>query len=112
VPGAPFDSQLLLRTALCTSLALALAAGAGAILVMRAAGSFAPGKTLLRTGLAMAAAIGVGSLLPWLGRAFLAVEVVLVVGTYLAVAIVTGELTRDDLRTIKAIVARKRPATK
>jgi stage V sporulation protein B len=112
VPSAPFDAELLLRTALSTSLALALAAGTGAILVLRIAKSFAPGKTMLRTALAMAAAIGLGSFLPWWGRPFLAVEVVLVVATYLGVAIVTGEITRDDLAMIKAVLRRKRNATK
>jgi len=112
VPSAPFDSTLLVRTALSTSLALALAASTGAILVVRAAGGFAPGKTLVRTALAMAAAIGVGSLLPWWGRPFLLVEVALVVAIYLAVAIVTGELTQKDVAMVKAIVARKRGATK
>lgn len=108
VPSAPFDSTLLVRTALSTSIALLLAAGTGAILVLRAAGSFAPVKTVLRTGLAMAAAIGLGTLLPWMGRAFLGVEVLLVVATYLAVAMLTGELTKADLAMVRSIVGRKR----
>jgi stage V sporulation protein B len=108
VPSAPFDSTLLVRTAMSTSVALALAATAGAVLVMRAAGSFAPTKTLLRTGLAMAAAIGAGTFLPWWGRPFVLVEAVLVVAIYLAVAIVTGELTRHDLAVIRAIVGKRR----
>jgi stage V sporulation protein B len=112
VPSAPFDSQLLLRTALSTSLALALAAGTGAILVLRAAGGFTPGKTLMRTALAMAAAIGAGCWMPWWGRPFLLVEVAFVVGIYLAVAIISGELTRDDVAMVKSILARKRRATK
>ena len=112
VPSAPFDSTLLVRTALSTSVALWLAAGAGAFLVWRAAHSFAPPKTLLRTALAMAAAIGLGTMLPWMGRAFLAVEVLLVVATYLAVAVLTGELTRRDLAMVRSILERKRGATK
>jgi stage V sporulation protein B len=112
VPSSPFDATLLVRTALSTSLALGLAAVTGAILVQRAAGTFAPLKTLVRTGLAMVAAIGVGTLLPWYGRPFLLVEAVLVVGVYLAISIVTGELTRADLAMVTAIVGRRGGAAK
>jgi len=111
VPSSPFDATLLVRTALSTSLALLLAAVTGALLVLRAAGSFAPAKTVVRTGLAMAAAIGLGTFLPWMGRALLILEVLLVAGTYVAVAIVTGELTRRDLAMVRSIVGRKRSAT-
>ena len=110
VPSSPFDSTLLVRTALSTSLALVLAAVTGAFLVLRAAGSFAPVKTVVRTGLAMTAAITLGTFLPWMGRPFLVVEVVLVVGTYLAVAILTGEITKKDLAMVRSIVGRKRSA--
>jgi hypothetical protein len=48
--------------------------------------------------------------LPWLGRAFLAVEVLLVAGTYVAVAVLTGELTKRDLAMVRSILARKRIA--
>jgi stage V sporulation protein B len=110
VPSSPFDSTLLVRTALSTSLALVLAAVTGAFLVLREAGSFAPAKTVVRTGIAMAAAIGVGTFLPWMGRALLLVEVLLVVATYVTVAIVTGELTKSDLAMVRSIVGRKRSA--
>jgi stage V sporulation protein B len=106
VPSAPFDPTLLVRTAMSTSLALLLAAGTGAVLVFRAAGSFAPGKTLVRTSLAVAAATGLGTFLPWKGRAFLIVEVLLVVGTYLAVTLLTGELTKTDLAMVRSIFGR------
>jgi hypothetical protein len=59
----------------------------------------------------MAAAIGLGTFLPWMGRALLILEVLLVAGTYVAVAIVTGELTRRDLAMVRSIVGRKRSAT-
>jgi stage V sporulation protein B len=110
VPSSPFDSTLLVRTALSTSLALLLAAVTGAVLVLRAAGSFAPVKTVVRTGLAMGAAIALGTFLPWLGRALLAVEVLLVVVTYVGVAVLTGELTKSDLAMVRSILARKRTA--
>jgi stage V sporulation protein B len=111
VPSSPFDSTLLVRTALSTSLALMAASVTGAFLVLRAAGSFAPAKTVVRTGLALGTAIALGSFLPWMGRAFLAVEVVLVVGAYLAVAIVTREITKSDLSMVLSIVGRKRATT-
>jgi stage V sporulation protein B len=107
VPAAPFGSALLVRTAASTSIALVLAAIAGAVLVVRTAGSFAPVKTLLRTGLALAAAIAVGTFLPWMGRVMVPIEAVLVVLVYVAIATVTGELTKKDLHMVLAIVARK-----
>jgi len=96
------------RTATATSIALALAAFTGAFLVYRAAQSFAPAKTLLRTALAMAVAIVLGSRLPWLGRPFVLIEVLVVVATYVVVAIATGELTRADIAMVSAVVRRKR----
>jgi hypothetical protein len=45
-----------------------------------------------------------------MGRVFLLVEVLLVVVTYLTVAIVTGELTKRDLAMVRSIVGRKRAA--
>jgi stage V sporulation protein B len=106
VPSAAFDASLLSRTAAATSTALAMAAVAGALLVRRAAGSFAPPKTLIRTALAMGAAIAVGAILPWHGRLFVPIEVVAVAGTYLAVAVASGELTKKDLSTLRAVLGR------
>jgi stage V sporulation protein B len=106
VPSAPFDASLLTRTATATASALAIAAVVGAFLVKRAARSFAPPKTLVRTALAMAAAITVGAFMPWLGRAFVPVAVLAVAGTYLTVAIASGELTRRDLGTLRKVLGR------
>jgi stage V sporulation protein B len=106
VPSAPFDASLLTRTAIATSTALALAALAGAFLVRRAAGSFAPPKTLVRTALSLGAAVAVGAFLPWRGRLFVPLQVVAVAGTYLAVAIASGELTKSDLATLRKVVGR------
>jgi stage V sporulation protein B len=108
VPSAPFGASLLIRTATATSIALSSAAIAGAFLVYRAARSFAPAKTLVRTALAMAVAIGLGSRLPWMGRPFVIVEVLVVVAAYLAVAIASGELTRADTAMVSAVLRRKR----
>jgi stage V sporulation protein B len=108
VPSTSFDSSLLFRTAVATTIALTLAAVTGAILVRRAAQSFAPTKTLGRTAIAVTAAIALGSRLPWHGRPFVLVEVLLVVAAYLAVAIGTGELTRADVATIRTTLGRKR----
>jgi stage V sporulation protein B len=108
VPSSPFDGSLLSRTATATSLALAAAAIAGAVLVRRAAGTFAAPKTLLRTALAMACAIGAGAFMPWWGHALVPVQVVVVASIYLAVALVSGELTGADLATIRGVLGRKR----
>ncbi len=108
VPSTSFDASLLTRTATATSLALVLAAVAGAMLVRRAAGTFAPPKSLVRTGLAMGAAIGVGTVMPWWGHVMVPLEAIAVAGVYLAVSIATGELTAADLSTVRAVLGKKR----
>jgi stage V sporulation protein B len=108
VPSAPFGPSLLIRTATATSIALAFAALAGAFLVYRTARSFAPAKTLGRTSLAMAIAILVGSRLPWMGRAFVIVEALVVVAAYFGVAIASGELTRADLTMVTSVLRKRR----
>jgi stage V sporulation protein B len=109
VPSAPFDGSLLSRTALATSLALAGAAVAGAVLVRRACGSFASAKTLTRTAMATGAAIAVGALLPWWSRALVPVQVLIVVVVYLTIAIVLGELTTADIVMIRRSLGRRPP---
>jgi len=108
VPSSPFDASLLSRTAVATSSALAAAAIAGAVLVRRASGSFAPAKTLIRTAIATALAIGVGSFMPWWGHLLVPVQVAVVAGVYLGVALVSGELTRADLATVRGVLGKKR----
>ena len=108
VPSAPFGPSLLSRTATATSVALAIAAVAGAVLVRRAAGGFAPPKTLARTALATVAAIAVGAFMPWWGRALVPFQAIVVVATYLAVAIALGELTRADVTMVRSVLGRRR----
>lgn len=108
VPAASFDSSLLLRTGMATSLALALAALAGGALVRSAAGSFVSAKSLVRVAAAMAAAIAVGSRMPWLNRPFLVVEAVIVAGVFVAVLLLLGELSRADLNVVRRALGRNK----
>jgi stage V sporulation protein B len=108
VPSAPFGPSLLSRTATATSVALALAAVVGAVLVRRASGGFAPPKTLARTALAMVAAMAVGAFMPWWGRALVPFQAIVVVATYVAVAIALGELTRADVAMVRSVLGRRR----
>jgi stage V sporulation protein B len=110
VPSSTFDSSLLVRTAASTALALTFAATAGAILVVRAAKTFAPLKTLARTAIALGAASAVGAFMPWWGKIAVPVQAAMVVVVYLIVAIATGELTKRDLAMVLNIVGKKRSA--
>ncbi|MET0592306.1 MAG: lipopolysaccharide biosynthesis protein [Polyangiaceae bacterium] len=110
VPSSSFDSSLLVRTAASTAIALVFAAAAGAVLVHRAAKTFAPAKTLARVGIALAVAIAVGTFMPWWGKIAVPVQAVIVVATYVIVAMATGELTKNDLGMVLAIVGKKRGA--
>jgi stage V sporulation protein B len=108
VPSASFDRSLLLRTASATSLALFIAAIAGALLVRRVSGGFADPKSVLRTALATAAAIALGTLMPWWGHALVPVQAAVVALAYVVVAAVLGELTRDDLAMVRGVLGKRR----
>lgn len=110
VPGTGFGPSLLVRTALATSLALGLAALAGAVLLVRVAGAFTAPASLLRVGLALGAAILVGSQLPWMGRVVFVGEVGIVLVVYLAVLGLSRELGRSDLAVVRGLLGRRAPA--
>lgn len=108
VPGTAFGPALLVRTATATSLALALAALVGAVLVVRTAGSFAPVASLLRVAVALAIAIAVGSRLPWLGRVPFLGEAFAVALVYVAVLVVTRELTKGDVAAVRGALGKRK----
>lgn len=106
VPRAAFGPDMLVRSAVATSLALATAAVAGGVLLHRAAGGFVPARTALRVGAALLAAIAVGAQLPWLGKIAVLGEAILVALVYLAVLVATREVGREDLAALKQAFGR------
>jgi len=107
VPRAAFGPDMLVSSATATSLALLLAAIIGAVLLRGVAGAFVSPLTLVRVGVAMAATVAVGTRVPWLGKLAVLVEVVGVALVYLGVLVVSGEIGRKDLATVRAGLGRR-----
>ncbi len=107
IPRAAFGPEMLLRSALATSVALATAATAAGFYLRAVAGAFVAPLTLLRVVAATAAAIAAGSRLPWLGKPAVLLEVGAVAIVYVLVLVVTGELSRADLGTVRRALGRK-----
>ncbi len=106
--GAPFGEEILLRTALATSAGLVLATVCAAILVKRTAGGVVPLRTPVRVVTAMAVAIVFARALPPGGKLFTIAASAAVALAYLIVLVVSGELGKNDLATVRAVVARRR----
>jgi stage V sporulation protein B len=100
---AGFGADQLTATALGTSLALFLALIVGALAVRKEAGGFLPARTIARVLIAVASTACAGMLVPRVGRlaapGFAAAFGVL----YLAVLLLTGELTREDAVALRSL---------
>lgn len=111
VPRAPFGTDMLVSSAIATSLALATSAILAGLLLHRVAGGFVTARTVLRVFASMAIAIAIGAQLPWLGKIAVLGEALLVALIYIALLIATRELNRDDLTTLRQAFGRnRRPA--
>jgi stage V sporulation protein B len=108
VRGAPFGEHLLLYTAEATAAGLFVATLSAAYFVYRAAGAVAPPLSLLRVLAAVAVAVGVGRVLPQAGKMATPVYAVLVAFSYVLILLVTRELAREDLATVRAVVSKRR----
>ncbi|MGK3990740.1 lipopolysaccharide biosynthesis protein [Sorangium sp. So ce136] len=106
VPRAAFGPDMLVSSAVATSLALATAAVVSGFLLHRAAGGFVPARTALRVGLALAVAVAVGARLPWLGKVAVLGEAILVALIYVALLVATREVGRDDLAILRQAFGR------
>lgn len=110
VRGGPFGEELLLRTATATTAGLLLATLAAGVLVKKSAGAVLAPATALRVGLAMAVAIAVARQLPASSKPMTVVFSAVIGAIYVALLLVTRELGRADLDSVKAVVSRRRGA--
>jgi stage V sporulation protein B len=108
VPRAPLGPEMLLHSALATSVALTAAAGVGAVVLRRVAGGFVAVGTLVRVGAATAVAVAAGSRLPWLGKLAVPVEAAAVGVVYLGVLVALGEVGKADVARLKQVAGRRR----
>lgn len=105
--NAAFGGPQLLGAATATSVGLFAVLALTATVVRRAVGAFVPLATTLRVASAVAVVAAVGSRLPDQGRLVAPFAAAAVVALYLTVLILTRELTRTDLATLRTILRRK-----
>ena len=108
VPGAAFGAAQLEASATATSIALVVGLVAAGLLVRRLTGAFGPAATFLRVGGVLALGTFVGTRLPVFGKLLTPVMAALVVVAYLVLLVVTGELGKDDLALVRAVVRPRR----
>ncbi len=104
---APFDPDLLWKTAVSTSSGLLLATLAAGWLVHRTAHATVKPLSLVRVGVSMAIAITLGRNLPYLGK-LVTIGYAGAIGLVYALLLVgTRELGRHDLELVKAVLRRR-----
>jgi stage V sporulation protein B len=107
VRGAPFSSDLLVKTAVATSAGIVLATGWAAYLVWKTAGALIPLASLLRTMGSVAVAVAVGRMLP-IDKPLLVVPAAALVGVvYLALMILSRELGKADLAMVSQVFKKR-----
>jgi stage V sporulation protein B len=106
VPGAGFGEPMLMASAIATSAALTVAAIAGAVLVRRATGGFAPAVTIVRVAAAVAIVVAIGTRAPWLGKLFVPLEAAALGALFIGLLVVTGELGKADLARVMRVAGR------
>ncbi|MFO0679542.1 MAG: lipopolysaccharide biosynthesis protein [Polyangiaceae bacterium] len=108
VPAHTFGVVQLERTAMATTTALVVALAVASFLVRRETGAFVPAKTLARVGLSVAALGLAGTRIPVLGK----VTTIVAAGggalAYLILLVVTGEVGREEVGAVRALVRKKR----
>lgn len=108
--GQAFGSDLLLRTALATSIGLVVAAVIAAVLVHRLAGGVAPVATLIRVLGAAAATIVLGRLWSPDGKVLTVVASAALASMNLALLAATRELGKSDIEHVRALFGKRRAA--
>jgi stage V sporulation protein B len=107
LPGTDFGASQIAAAASATSCALGVALAAAAVITFRVTRAFVPIKTALRVLLAVAAAFAMFGYLPGhVGRlSTIALAGAVGVG-YLLLLAVTGELGREDIASLRALIRR------
>lgn len=107
VPGTPFGPGILLRTAISTTVGLFTATLTTALLVKKTAGAVVSPLSLVRVILAMAIAIAVGRFLPAQSKPLTLVMAAVVALVYVTLLLVTRELGKEDLATVRTVLSRR-----
>ncbi|NUO47305.1 MAG: oligosaccharide flippase family protein [Polyangiaceae bacterium] len=103
-----FGPDLLQSTAQATAIAMLIAATIGALALYRAAGALMRPLTLVRVLFAIGIVVAIGSRIPWMGKLMAPVQAIAMGIVYIVLLIVTGEVGRADLASIRAVVSRRK----
>lgn len=103
---ASFGPDMLMHTAISTSIAMLLVAFVAAIALYREAHAFVAPLSLGRVALAVAVTVALGSRLPWLGKLFVPAVAIVPAAIYFVVLVVTGELGKQDLSMVKKVLGK------
>jgi len=105
-PSAAFGPEMLQRTAISTSTALAICAVIAAVMLRREAGAFVSPATFVRVLVAVAITEVVGMQMPWISKPAVLGQGVVMALVYLVVLVVTGELGKQDLGQVKKVLGK------
>lgn len=105
--SAPDSAALLLRTSMATSVALGVAAMAGAVAVYRTAGAYLAPATAIRVVGTLACVSALGYYIPYVGKMWVIPQAVAVVLVTVVLLVVTREVGKKDLTMVKNVVRRK-----
>jgi stage V sporulation protein B len=108
VPPATFGSGQVVAAATAAASALALSLVFGIVLVRRVAGAFVPWKTAVRVGACVLGATLLGLSLPVFSKLVTLVVAPMIGLAYVAALVASGELGKNDLAMVLAVVRRKR----
>lgn len=106
----PFDKVMVDRAAMGTASAMFICAFIAAIALWRATGAFVRPVTLVRTVAAMGITIFVGRYMPWISKPLVPIQAGVMMVVYVVLLVVSGELGKADLQTIKTVLGRKKAA--
>lgn len=110
VPGAAFGHAQVMAAATAAASALGVSLVLGVLTARRAAGAFVPWKTALRVGMCIAGATVLGLYLPRFGKLMTLVIAPALAAAYVVTLVATGEIGKDDLAMVLAIVRPKKKA--
>ena len=106
VPAAQLGNEMLVRTAIATTIGLSVAMVIAAVLVTRVAGGFVPVLTAVRVPIAIAAVVALGWKMPWLGKVAVPVQAVGIGVAYVIALAVLREIGREDVALVKRALGR------
>ncbi len=98
--AAPGHAQLM-RSAEASACAMFIALVVAGTVVRARTGAFVPGLTIVRAGAGIAVCAAAGFLVPSVGRSLVPLLSAAVAATYVGVLVLTGELGRSDLATLR-----------